>query len=77
MPVVAFRFLKVDLFPTLSDQVCWSTEEYLNGWLLALGIMSFLEAQGRVNECVIGNTCRYTASHHSRWNGPHLNVVAL
>lgn len=22
MPVLAFRFLKVDLFPTLSDQVC-------------------------------------------------------
>uniref|UniRef100_A0A8C2P3A7 Phospholipid-transporting ATPase n=1 Tax=Capra hircus TaxID=9925 RepID=A0A8C2P3A7_CAPHI len=32
MPVVAFRFLKVDLFPTLSDQVCCcSADGYLRG----------------------------------------------
>lgn len=41
MPVVAFRFLKVDVFPTLNDQVCRGADEYLNGWLLALEIMSY------------------------------------
>lgn len=38
MPVVALRYLKVDLFPTLSDQVCCSADEYLKGWFSALGM---------------------------------------
>lgn len=37
MPVLAFRFLKVDLFPTLSDQVCCTAGESLKGWFLVLG----------------------------------------
>lgn len=48
IPVLTFRSLKVDLFPTLSDQVCCSAEEPLKGLFLALGIMFFsalLEAQ--------------------------------
>lgn len=45
MPVLAFRFLKVDLFPTLSDQVSYSADEYLQGWVLALGIVTFTADQ--------------------------------
>lgn len=41
MPVLAFRFLKVDLFPTLSDQVCCIADEFLKGWFLVLGIEFF------------------------------------
>lgn len=57
MPVLAFRFLKVDLFPTLSDQVCCTAGESLKGWFLVLGIVFFsawLEAQWRANELSIG-----------------------
>lgn len=80
LPVVVFRFLKVNLYPTLSDQVCHSAVEYLKAgfWLLKwCAFLSYWKLRDGLMKLSQANTYWCIRSHQNRWDFPHLEHVLV